>query len=292
MRNVEPKAYLIAQSQIGAIDKWLEDLGVSLERRDELCSDMTKTDGEQIVEMAGRRCYMSFEPKLNPNVTRIREDIAEYLENLLKSRHGSVLEHVSYTFALENVSRVFTAEMNRHRAGVAISEGSMRYIRFTDIPFWMPHSIRAETKLATQEGIECLEHMRSNGGGKYTVDQKKCMSQAIFEEAFGNAERLYKELLYIWGDELADNSTFALKKEITSMMRRIIPIGVASGGIWTGNLRALRHILTMRCDESAEEEIRHVAVLMFEILIEKEPNFFGDFQKNAKGYLEPKYRKV
>ena len=70
--------------------------------------------------MAAKRCYMSFEAGLNPNVTRVRKDLTEYLDNVLKSGHGSVLEHATYTFAIENVSRVFTGELNRHRAGVGI----------------------------------------------------------------------------------------------------------------------------------------------------------------------------
>ena len=67
-------------------------------------------------------CYRSWEPGLNPNVTRIRTDQAKYLENILASAHGSVLEHVSFTFVLHNVSRVFTHEVVRHRPGVAMWE--------------------------------------------------------------------------------------------------------------------------------------------------------------------------
>ena len=75
------------------------------------------------------------------------------------------------------------------------------------------------------------------------------------------------------------------------MMRRIIGMGVSTGGVWTGNLRALRHIFTMRCSESAEEEILLVANLMLEKMIEEEPSFFSDFEK-VNGFYKPKYNKV
>ena len=40
---------------------------------------------------------MSFEAGLNPNVTRVRKDITAFIDNILKARHGSVLEHSTYT---------------------------------------------------------------------------------------------------------------------------------------------------------------------------------------------------
>lgn len=275
MHTKEIKVFLIGQSRTndGQIDEWLTHLDVSTEARERLFYSDDKTDGEKIVECAGRRCYKSFEPKLNPNVTKIREDIGEYIENILRVGHGSVIEHATFTFAIENVTRVFTGEMNRHRAGMAISEGSMRYIRYTDIPYWVPMSIR------------------ENKGDSEHLATQKAQSRLIFDSAFRSAESFYRELLYIWQDELDEKSQFKAKKEITSMMRRIIPMGVCTGGIWTGNLRALRHIFNMRCAESAEEEILHVACAMLKLMQEAEPNFFKDF-KNVEGYWRPKYAKV
>src|SRR3954470_18901298 len=55
----------------------------------------------------GRMCYRSWAPGLNPNVTRVRADSTAYLENILRSAHGSVLEHANYSFVFHNVSRVF-----------------------------------------------------------------------------------------------------------------------------------------------------------------------------------------
>src|ERR671931_1177762 len=77
--------------------------------------------GELLVEFAGRACYRSWEPGLNPNVSKVRTDQREYFENLLRSAHGSVLEHANYTLVFRNASRVFTHELVRHRAGSAFS---------------------------------------------------------------------------------------------------------------------------------------------------------------------------
>ena len=63
------------------------------------------------------------------------------------------------------------------------------------------------------------------------------------------------------------------------MLRRIVPMGVATGGVWSFNLRALRHVFTMRCSPAAEEEILLVASMMFDKMVETEPLFFKDFYK-------------
>jgi len=110
-------------------------------------------------------------------------------------------------------------------------------------------------------------------------------------EAFQHAEEYYKQLVYIWWEELSEKSKFKFKKQITSMMRRIIPMGIATGGVWSGNLRALRHIFTLRCSAAAEEEILLVATAMLTIMQKEEPVIFGDF-KIVDGHWSPKYVKV
>ncbi|MEX2182455.1 MAG: FAD-dependent thymidylate synthase [Gemmatimonadaceae bacterium] len=70
------------------------------------------TDGERLAEFAGRLCYMS---QKNPASRETRE----YLENIKKQGHGSVLEHANYSLLLEGVSRSLTHELVRHRAGFA-----------------------------------------------------------------------------------------------------------------------------------------------------------------------------
>ena len=138
-KNVGIEIFFIAKTVVDRdeVKKWLEYL-----EADEFDPQFeSKTNAELLTELAGRRCYKSYQIGLNPNITKIRLDIAEYIENILKSGHGSVMEHASYSFAIEGVSRVFTGEMNRHRAGMAISEGSMRYIRFDNMPYWIQPSI-------------------------------------------------------------------------------------------------------------------------------------------------------
>jgi thymidylate synthase (FAD) len=79
------------------------------------------TDGEALVEYAGRICYMS---QHNP----AKRSTREYLSNVLAQGHGSIFEHANYTFLIEDVSRTLTHELVRHRAGFAYSQLSQRFV--------------------------------------------------------------------------------------------------------------------------------------------------------------------
>src|SRR5215468_11951906 len=92
------------------------------------------TDGERLAEFAGRLCYMS---QHNPAKRQTRE----YLENIKKQGHGSVLEHANYSILLEGVSRSLTHELVRHRAGFAYSQLSQRYVDESEASFVIPPAI-------------------------------------------------------------------------------------------------------------------------------------------------------
>lgn len=275
MSNVDIKVFQIARTAVDRdeVRRWLDHIGAD---GYELPDAATASDPALLIALAAKRCYMSFEPGLNPNVTKVRRSMVDYIDNILASGHGSVLAHSSHTFAIEGVSRVFTGEMNRHAVGWGISEGSMRFIRFDkDIPWWMPTSLQP------------------NEDDNADLESRKLMSRAVFAEVFDFVQRKYVELLNIW-DMSEGNHNFKYKKRVTSCLRRIVPMGVATGGVWTGNIRALRHVLTMRGHEpSAEEEIFDVfANKIGPLMLKSEPLLFGDFSFDADGSLVPKYRKV
>lgn len=107
MKKVEPKVFLVARPEVdyGALAAYLREVGGErwLERLDR---DQLDNDAQNLAEFAGKICYRSWEPGLNPNVRRVRDDQTRYLENILRSGHGSVLEHLNFTFVLHDVSRV------------------------------------------------------------------------------------------------------------------------------------------------------------------------------------------
>lgn len=267
MREVQPSVRLIGRPSIdlGEIADYLDEVGGGswIERIYGPGMGIEgPPDGEGLVEFAGRLCYRSWEPGLNANVTRIREDSATYLNNVLESGHGSVTEHAFYIFVFHNVSRVFTHELVRHRAGVSISQESMRFVRLTDIPMWHPEWALADPEL---------------------MDRNRKLLAAMEEHQQWMADHF----------ELDDPAVpFSTKKAKTSYMRRYAPDGVATSIVWGANIRTLRHVISMRTDSGAEEEIRLIFDDVAKHMQREAPNLFGDYARDETGRWGTEHWKV
>lgn len=261
MRETEPKVYLISRPQVdyGALGDYLDSIGASnwLDAHDE-----PGNDTNDLIEAAGRICYRSWQPGLNPNVTQVRTDQRAYLRNILASSHGSVLEHASFSFVLADVTRTFTHELVRHRVGVGISQESLRYVRLEQIPVWVP--LWAQRDHSVMEKIVPL------------IDRMEEF-QTWAAEYFGLDE---------------EGVDFAEKKHKTSFMRRFAPEGVSTHVLWTANVRTLRHVIETRTAEGAEEEMRLVFGKIAGVLQGEAPALFGDFTRQEDGSWIPQWRKV
>jgi len=262
MRETAPSVFLIARPSVDVegIRGYLEDVGGAswVERRLGEAEGVLNP-GELVVEFAGRVCYRSWEPGLNPNVTRVRTEKREYFENLLRSHHGSVLEHANYSFVFRNVSRVFTHELVRHRAGSAFSQESLRYVRLTDIGFRVP-PVLEPVRDKVLSIVEQLEDFQVSAAEELGLDD--------------------------------EGVPFHVKKEVTSALRRLAPIGLSTDIIWTANVRTLRHVIEMRTAEGAEEELRLVFGELGELMRQEAPNLFQDFRRLDDGSWVPEYSKV
>jgi len=241
--GIEPQVYCIAETRLNVeLYSWFNNFDGSTDAYE----IYQGSDSEKLIELCGRRCYKSFVPGLNPNVTKIRTESSIFHKNILSSKHGSVLEHASATFAFENVSRVFTHELVRHRVGSAYSQESLRYVRLEDIKMWLPPEIEELPDIAEIFRV----NMRNLSGVQETLARKLNL----------------------------DSCDFATKKKFTSAMRRIAPIGLATGIIATFNMRTLRWLIENRTSEAAEIEIRIVFNKVAEICVEKWPMIFQDFK--------------
>ncbi|HEY2537066.1 MAG TPA: FAD-dependent thymidylate synthase [Solirubrobacteraceae bacterium] len=262
MHETTPSVFLIARPSIDVegVRAYLAHVGGEswLTRRLEE-SGGTPNGGELIVEFGGRACYRSWEPGLNPNVTRVRTDQREYFANILRSAHGSVLEHANFSFALRNVSRVFTHELVRHRAGSAFSQESLRYVRLADIGFRVPPALEPVREQVISI-VEQLEEFQVSAASELGID--------------------------------AEGVPFHVKKEVTSALRRLAPIGLSTDIVWTANARTLRHVIEMRTAQGAEEELRLVFDQIARTMQSEAPNLFQDFIRQDDGSWVPEHRKV
>ena len=266
MHRVEPQVFMIAENTINDVSLWnyLDHIGAQgwtskKGNRDgnEGRNGQGNGDLREIIEVMGRGCYKSFGTELNPNITRVRTDNPSYLQNIINIGHGSVLEHGWVSFMICDTSRVVTHELVRHRAGTAISQESLRFLRLADMGLWIPEAYKDDPH-----------------------------AQDIFEETWEYLELQYARLIeragIIEGKDF-DELNFNKKKYYTSAARRVAPIGVATNIGWSCNIRAARHIIEMRTDEHAEEEIRLVFGKIAAILKNKYPALFYDYEPESKG---------
>jgi thymidylate synthase (FAD) len=262
VHETTPKVFLIARPavDVDGMRGYLEDVGGAswLERRVEE-SGGAPLDAELLVEFAGRACYRSWEPGLNPNVRKVRADQREYFANILSSAHGSVLEHANWSFALREVSRAFTHELVRHRAGSAFSQESLRYVRLTDIGFRVPPALQPMREQVLSI-VEQLEQLQVDAASALGVDR--------------------------------EGVPFHVKKEVTSALRRLAPIGLSTDIVWTANARTLRHVIEMRTAEGAEEELRLVFDRIAQVMVGEAPGLFQDFTRREDGVWVSEQRKV
>ena len=201
------------------------------------------TDGERLAEFAGRLCYMS---QHNPAKRQTRE----YLENIKKQGHGSVLEHANYSILLEGVSRSLTHELVRHRAGFAYSQLSQRYVDESEANFVVPPAIVGEETLTT------------------TWRAQVESAQAVY---VGLVAELMER--YSW---VADK--VHRRKMAREAARAVLPNATETKIVVTANARAWRTMLELRSSEGAELEIRRMATMALRLLQQEAPGFFSDFE--------------
>ncbi|RLF30372.1 MAG: FAD-dependent thymidylate synthase [Thermoplasmata archaeon] len=217
-------------------------------------------DGGTICEAAGRLCYMSY--------GKGRKTNREYLEHILSVGHGSVLEHANWGVIIEGVSRSFTHELVRHRAGFAYSQLSQRYVDESKADFIEPDCI-AETPEAHE----------------------------VFQKAIKAAHEAYVELVKILAEKFKDEPDKTLRrKKARQAARSVLPNATETKIFVTANARAWRHFFEMRANEHADVEIRKVAVAIWEILSKEAPAIFGDYRKiklsDGTIALKTEWRKV
>ena len=226
-------------------------------------SDELKLDGylddpvelsspEKLIKTAGQWCYLAFSSERTWN-----KDAKKYFKNIKAQKHGSIMEHANFTMAIWGVSRSFTHEIVRHRAGCAFSQVSQRYVgretlRFVERPEFV------DDPLLHGYFLERIEKSH---------DEYVWMTDCYL---------LNKQII---GNELLSaESKTDLKKKLRQCSRAILPNETEAPIIITGNVRAWRNIIEQRVSEHAEVEIRRVVYNVFLCLKPFLPNILDDYK--------------
>lgn len=254
----EPSVFLVGRPAINqvGIDEFLDS-------HDLEWAPTTDAPSDILAECAGRICYMSYNGQG-------RKSNIEYIDHIKKVGHGSVLEHATFNFIITGVSRSFTHELVRHRIGVAFSQLSQRYVDESDVAFVLP------PVLQNLHDAELINLWR-NSCRTSLIDY--CQMVATLEEKLGF---------------ITDKT--ARRKAARGTARSVLPNSTETKIFFSGNTRALRHFVEMRCSEYADLEIRNVAARVLGILQHEAPAIFSDYETAScvDGGVSAKttYRKV
>jgi thymidylate synthase (FAD) len=184
---------------------------------------------DYLPEFAGRFCYDSFSKG---------RDSETYAANIRNEGHGSVLAHSSISFGISGVSRSLSHELVRHGIGTAISQESQRYVDMSKARFVLP---------------PIMTHLW--GGNTSCSEAEDWFAAREAELAEYNTWQIYlTDILIDQG-----HSTRMARKLANEAARSVLPNAIETKMTWTGNLRALRHIVSLRGSVHADIEIRQFA---------------------------------
>jgi thymidylate synthase (FAD) len=211
---------------------------------------------ERVVEAAGRTCYLSFS---NPS----GKTTNDYIKNLVRQGHDSVLEHVSWTFVLAGVSRAFTHQMVRHRIGFSYSQLSQQYVDHRSIRFVIPSEL-----LMNPELLPSWKH-------------------AVLSQ-----RHAYVDLVASLESVPSKLKSREKVRSMRSAARSVLPNCVEAVIAITANARAWRHFLEVRGGTEGDLEMRRVCALILSVLQQEAPAIFFDFEQELLGDGWPIVRKV
>ena len=190
-------------------------------------------NAEKVVASAAKLCYSAVSiDEIQDNLTE--EKTTKFLNMLMSYGHESPIEHVSFTFAVEGVSRSLTHQLVRHRLA-SYSQQSQRYVKLDQFEYVIPPAI-----------------------------EKDSNAKDIFVKAMEESQKAYDEIASSLKEKYINEGMkngVAEKKSIEDA-RYVFPNACASKIVVTMNARSLMNFFRHRCCNRAQWEIRDLAEKM------------------------------
>lgn len=194
---------------------------------------------ESVVAMAAKLCYSPSDVEgLRDKINA--KDQRAFVEKLVSIGHMSPVEHVSFTFGIEGVSRACTHQLVRHRVA-SYSQQSQRYVKETEFDYVIPPTIKKNKNLTAAFHIYM----------KQAQDAYDAMMKGLAERG-------------ITGEEAQQDARF------------LLPNAAETKIVVTMNARELLHFFRVRCCNRAQWEIREMATLMLQEVKKVAPVIFMD----------------
>ncbi len=211
-------------------------------------------DPEKTVAAAAKLCYSDAHIEtLLEGLTP--EKTASFLQKLTDLGHASPIEHASFTFGIEGVSRTFLAQVTRHRIA-SFSVQSQRYVRLEDFRYVIPPEIEAIPE-AKEKFIEAMNEEARN-----------------YLSLVKSLEETHTQRLMAQGMEEKAARAKA-SKQANEDARFVLPNACETKMVMTMNCRSLQNFFNLRCCNRAQWEIRAVADEMLRLVLPLAPHIFA-----------------
>ena len=209
---------------------------------------------ERVVAAAARNCYSAADTQdLYDNLTE--EKVADFLHMLTEIGHASPIEHASFTFGIEGVSRSLLAQITRHRIA-SFSVKSQRYVRESQFSYVTPPAIAA-----------CPQ------------------ARETFQRAMAADQRAYEELTELLCQQHVAELTGRGVEEKEARRRAekmamedarfVLPNACETKIVMTMNARSLYNFFAVRGCRRAQWEIRQLAEEMYRLCLQAAPTLFA-----------------
>lgn len=211
-------------------------------------------DPERLAATAAKLCYSS------SDIGSLREGLTDdkiegFIDMLVSIGHESVMEHVSFTFGIEGISRACSHQLVRHRIA-SYSQKSQRYVNEDGFEFITPPDIEAD-----------VEAKAEFDSAIYTISETYDRLVDILTK--NHAEKFMAEGM----DEKSALSK--AKKLANEDARFILPNACETKIVVTMNVRSLFNFFRHRCCNRAQWEIRAIANEMLKLCLEAAPHIFA-----------------
>lgn len=208
---------------------------------------------EKTVAAAAKMCYAAADvDTVMEGLTD--EKVANFVDMLSEIGHESPIEHASFTFAIEGVSRALLAQITRHRIA-SYSVQSQRYVAEKNFEYVLPPEIEKDSK---------AKEIFLNSMSRAHEDYLK-ISEILSEK--------YVEEFLSEGCDEKEAKRKAQKKAIEDA-RFVLPNACDTKMVATFNARSLQNFFKHRCCNRAQWEIRELATEMLKLVKQVAPNLF------------------
>lgn len=211
-------------------------------------------DPEKLAATAAKLCYSSSDiGSLRDGLTE--DKISDFIDMLVSIGHESVMEHVSFTFGIEGISRACSHQIVRHRIA-SYSQKSQRYVNENGFEFVTPPAVEACPR-ANEEFQKAIDSIKTSYDNIATALTEMHLS-TLTAQGMDEKSALSKA-----------------KKLANEDARFILPNACETKIVVTMNVRSLFNFFRHRCCNRAQWEIRAVANEMLRLCLEAAPHIFA-----------------